>query len=111
MSEDLARLFAETAAPSGGEAFAAGVAKRIARRRWLRTASFFVLIAALLSAAWATSPAIETWAPAAAHDIALAGNGISSFFKSPVGITAAGALLLPLAVWAWATGRLRSYFG
>jgi len=106
----LARLFAEPADPAGGEAFVAGVTGRIARRRRLRTAAPLAALAVLLLAVWATWPAAETAATLSIHGIALLGNGLSAFFTSPVGTTIAGALLLPLAVWAWATGRLRAYF-
>jgi hypothetical protein len=112
LSEDsgLARLFAEPADPAGGEAFVAGVTVRIARRRRLRTAAPFAALAALLLAVWATWPAAQTLATMTAHGVTLLGDSLSGFFTSYVGTATAGALLLPLAVWAWATGRLRAYF-
>jgi hypothetical protein len=112
MSEDtdLARLFAQTADPSGSDAFVAGVTGRIARRRRLRLAAPTALIAALLLAVWATRPAAKTFAVTSLGSVDLLAHGISGFFTSDIGTAVAAALTLSLAIWAFATGRLRSFF-
>ena len=111
MSEDtgLARLFAEQPEPSDGDAFAARVSARLANRRRLRLASPFAAAAMLLLAVWATWPAAKTFAVTSLGSIDLLAHGISGFFTSDTGTAVAGAMALSLAIWAFATGRLRSF--
>jgi len=112
MSEDtdLARLFAEQPEPSNGDAFTAGVATRVARRRQFRLWLPVVAGVLLLIAVWATWPAAKTFAVASLGSVDFLAHGVSGFFHSTTGIVAAAAVTLALASWAFATGRLQSYF-
>ena len=98
---DLVRLFAEEPALPADEAFVAGVAARLVRRRRLALAAPLCAAALLLVAIWATWPAALDFSNYTLGGLMLMTQALGAFFNSLAGMVAAAALLLAAALWTW----------